>query len=297
MRELPLMREGSELFQYHRKIKGDKRQVVPMTTHLIYQTSIEYEVYAIGSLMRGVEYAEETYEDAFNRRYDFSLDPVDVVSPRKKGSEVFFIRLQLEPWMSRDDDQPSAPGIGTDVKIQTRDNTFIGRIVSMRAYIIIMKVKRVKGTDVLVLTEQSGFFRFGNDASKYVAERQAIRGVMWGRMGISQDNWFKAILLAHENAAMSHQAIGIPRPYVRIEAYQRLNEIQKQAFLYGISFGQSPRARITIIQGPPGTGKTEVILTLVLRAMMANEPILICAEQNSAVRLCAGVLNAYFKEA
>ena len=96
VRDLPLIREGSELFQYHQKIKGDKFQVVPRTIHFIYQTPIDYEVYAIGSLMRNVEYAEKTYENAFNRRYDFSLDSVGVVNPRSRRSDTFFIRLQLE---------------------------------------------------------------------------------------------------------------------------------------------------------------------------------------------------------
>lgn len=113
VRELPFMQEGSELFQYHQKIKEDKLQVVSMTTHLIYQTPIDYEVYAIGSLMKGVEYAKKTYKNAFNSRYNFSFDFVGVVNPRKRGWDTFFIRLQLEPWMFRDDGLPSVPEIGT----------------------------------------------------------------------------------------------------------------------------------------------------------------------------------------
>ena len=294
--EFPLMREGTELFQYHQKLRGDKSQVMPMIAHEIYQSAIEYEVYAIGSLMRSVQYAEESYEHAFNRYYEFSLDLSGIAASRKAASSVYFIQLQVEPWMSDTDNLPSAPGVGTDVKIQSQDNIFLGRIVSTRAYNVIMKVKRVRGTDALILNEKRGLFTFGNASSKFVAERQAIRGVMWGRLGIPQKNWFKAILLGHENLAMSDQSIGISKPHPSIDAHERLNSNQKVAFLHGISFGVSSRARLTIIQGPPGTGKTAVILAFILRAMICGEKILVCAETNSAVRLCAGVLNTYLKD-
>ena len=95
---------------------------------------------------------------------------------------------------------------------------------------------------------------------------------------------------------MSHQSIDIFKPHSRIEAHERFNDIQKTSFLHDISFEQSLRARLTIIQGPPVTEKTEVILTLILRAMMCNETILVCAETNSAVRLCGDVSNVYLKD-
>lgn len=49
-----------------------------------YLTSIEYEVFAIESLLKSVQSAEDAYNDAFNRFYQFILDSIDIVSPKRE---------------------------------------------------------------------------------------------------------------------------------------------------------------------------------------------------------------------
>ena len=41
VRDLPLLRKGSELFQYHQKIKKDKSEVVPMTIRSMSCTALD----------------------------------------------------------------------------------------------------------------------------------------------------------------------------------------------------------------------------------------------------------------
>lgn len=101
-----------------------------------------------------------------------------------------------------------------------------------------LAVKRVKkGTDALLLNEQCGYFQFGNAASKFVAIRQAIRGLLRRTMGISENKWFKSLLLAHENTTMLHQSIDIAKSYPRIETRERFKDIQKSVILQSITFG------------------------------------------------------------
>jgi hypothetical protein len=60
-------------------------------------------MFGMGSLLRVVEIARDAYNDAFNRSYQFTLDPIDVGFPQRRGSESYFIRLRVEPWMSSGD--------------------------------------------------------------------------------------------------------------------------------------------------------------------------------------------------
>lgn len=198
--------------------------------------------------------------------------------------------------MSSGDDLPCAPGVGTDVTIRIQDWDFSGRILSVERYDLVMEVRQTVGTGGFILKEQRGYFCFGNPDPPFIAVRQAISGVMWGRVGIPEDNWLKKILLAHENLAMRGQSIDTSTPHPAIHAHQHLNNHQKEAFLHATSFGESLRARLTIIEGPPGTGKTAVLLALIIRAMASKESILICAETNFTVRNCARVLVQYLKD-
>jgi hypothetical protein len=287
------MIEGSELAQYHRKLRKTEFEVVPMTRLDHYQSPIEYEVFAMGSLMREAEFARETYESAFNRTYQYTLDPAHEVFPQKKGSNTYFIRIRAEPLVASTDNLPFAPGIGTDVTIVTPENEFLGNVISTDQYLLIMEVKCLKGRESLVLNDQQGHFTFGNPQPAFRAARQAIRGLMWGRPNIPPLNWLQKLLLAHENAAISRHGPGKFRAILPIEAHTRLNPDQQNAFFHGASFGESPKARLTIVQGGPGTGKTAVILALILNAMRTKKKILLSAETNFAVRLCVGVLNTY----
>ena len=296
VRDLPSLEEGTELSQYHRRLNNPNFEIVPMVYFDRYLTPIEYEVFAIGSLLRSVEGARAAYSEAFNGFYQFSLDPTDGVFPQRKGSQTFFIRLVLEPWMFSSDTLLLAPNVGTDVTIRTQESEFFGRILTVERYVLVMEVKRTLGTGALVLSEQRGNFRFGNPDTPFIAVRQAISGVMWGRLGIPEKNWLKILLLAHENAAISSQSIGTPRSHPSIVAHNRLNDSQRRAFVCATSFGESLKARLTVIEGPPGTGKTAVLLAIIVRALACGERILICAETNFAVRSCASILIKYVKE-
>lgn len=293
--EVPDLSDGSELLQYHQRTKQERPEVVPMTYLDTYKAPIEYEVFAVGSLMRSVEYARDTYESAFNRIYDFSLDSVDVVYPEKRGCDTYFVQLEIDPWILKGHELAFGPSIGVDVRIRAEGCTFVGRILSSDNHTIIMEVRRTEGTGAMILNNQRGYFEFGNPYAAYRAIRQAIRGLMWGRVDLPQDNWMKDLLLAHENVSMIHQSIGTASTHPPIHAHDRLNEDQKEAFVNGKSFGTSLRSRLTIIEGPPGTGKTSVIIALIIRAMACRQKILVCTETNYAVRLCAGMLNTYLK--
>lgn len=130
---------------------------------------------------------------------------------------------------------------GTDVAIRTRHAEFVGRVVSTEDHSPIMDVKRCKGTDAIALNDQFRHFTFGNPNPAFVAVRQAIREVMWGRANIPPTNWLKNLLLTHENAFIGSQDPGnsVQNPKITIRAYDRLNEDQKAAFIAGSSFGAS----------------------------------------------------------
>lgn len=103
-------------------------------------------------------------------------------------------------------------------------------------------------------------------------------------------------MLAHENATISKQSIGTPRSHPPIAAHNRLNDSQRRAFVCVTSFGESLRARLTVIEGPSRIEKTAVLLAIIVRALACGKRIFICAEINFAVRNCVSVLIKYLKE-
>jgi hypothetical protein len=145
----PDMIEGSELAQYHQKLRKTEFEVVSMTRLDHYQSPIEYKVFAMSSLMREAEFARETYESAFNKTYQYTLDPAHEVFPQKKGSNTYFIRIRAEPLVVSTDNLLFASGIGTDVTIVTPENEFLGNVISTDQYLLIMEVKCSKGRESL----------------------------------------------------------------------------------------------------------------------------------------------------
>lgn len=111
------MMEGSEIAQYHQKVKQDKStfEVFPMTSLINYLTPMGYEVFAIGSLMRGLEVARTAYEATFNRSYNFTLEPLETAFTKLQTSETFLVRLTVEPLTAVQGDIPFVPFPGTDV--------------------------------------------------------------------------------------------------------------------------------------------------------------------------------------
>lgn len=266
-----------------------------MTYLNYYLTPIECEVFLTGSLMRGVEHQQKVYEQTFNRRYDFSLTPVDAILRRPRDSESYFTSLFVKPSIATDD-LPIAPAVGTDVLIETEDPKFVGSILAVRHFDICLEVRRTRGIGGLVLTDQTGYVKFGNSEAAFLNARQAIRGLMWGRHNVPQNNWMKELLLGHENDSLIDQSVGNLRAGSSRTRYDVLNEQQKMAFDLGARFGSSLRARLTIIQSPPGTGKTAVLVNLIIRALSNNERVLVTAETNHAVQTVAGGLISLAKD-
>lgn len=202
VQDLPFLTEDSELLQYHQK-SYEKNLLIVLVVYLDhYLTPIEYEVFEMRNLFKRVETSRDACNDAFTRSYQFTLDSTDTVLHQRRGSDSYFVRLQIQPWMSNGDVLPFASRIGTDVIIRIHDCYFSGRILSVERYVLIMKIKRTIGTAALILNEQHDYFRFGNLDAPFVIVRPTTRDVMWERVSILEDNWPKRIWQAHENLTM-----------------------------------------------------------------------------------------------
>jgi hypothetical protein len=172
------MIEDSELAQYHRKLRKTEFEVVSMTRLNHYQSLIEYEIFAMSSLMREAEFARETYESAFNRTYQYTLDSAHEMFSQKKGSNTYFIRIRVESLIASIDNLLFASGIDTDVTIVTSENEFLENVISTNQYLLIMKIKCLKEREFLVLNDQQEHFTFENSQSTFRAARQIIRDLM-----------------------------------------------------------------------------------------------------------------------
>ncbi len=287
------MIEDSELAQYHRKLRKTEFEVVSMTRLNHYQSLIEYEIFAMSSLMREAEFARETYESAFNRTYQYTLDSAHEMFSQKKGSNTYFIRIRVESLIASIDNLLFASGIDTDVTIVTSENEFLENVISTNQYLLIMKIKCLKEREFLVLNDQQEHFTFENSQSTFRAARQIIRDLMWRRLNILSLNWLQKLLLTHENAAIFRHDSKKFRAIFSIEAHTRLNFDQQNVFFHDASFEESLKTRLTIVQSSSKTRKIAMILVLILNVMRIKKKILLTAKINFVVRLCVSVLNTY----
>lgn len=145
VRDLPPMVERSEIAQYHRRIKQKLGFEISSMTHLDrYLTSMEYEVFAIGALMRGAKFARASYEDAFNGFYEFFLQSVDVVLSGLRGLETFIIQLNVESYTFDVQDSTFASLPRIDVVTKSRSAEFVERVLIMKDYQLIYRGKAIQ---------------------------------------------------------------------------------------------------------------------------------------------------------
>lgn len=117
--DLPHLTTQNEIGQYHAKLnqKGPEFEVESMTSFIHYLISMEYEVFAMGTLMKNVEYARASYEEAFNETYSFQLKSVDMIFSHMRGSEFFVIRLEVKPYILSNLESSFASLSSTNVNI------------------------------------------------------------------------------------------------------------------------------------------------------------------------------------
>lgn len=225
-------------------------------------------------------------------RLSLNADREELPPPPEPGK--YCSTLQDPPITNRPDNT------GTHVELEVRLDTFgpvekfVGRTIAGTfgdsEYDVGMIVKRLGGRGGFVLVEHVGRFRFGPAEAQTSEMRSAVRRVMYGGNGVSQNNWLKKILLLHDIPRGRGQMFrsNLAEEFIR---HQPLIAVQEEAFRDAVGVpGTTLRSRLSIVQGSPGTGKTNLSCVIMRFYLLQNVNVLFIAASNQAVDIAAGRL-------
>ena len=302
---LPPNSQGSQLWHHHHDQTDtdtdDEKKIYPMQTARVrFMNTRDYEIFVVGSLLRSLEAQEKLYENHWNGKYDYTMNPPQDLAFAVRSNKTYIITLELHARnFDYNKDAPPPPDVGTEVTVRDGDDEFSGVLHAVDDdNIVTMLVTRTKGTGAMLLDDRSGHFFFGKQSAPYVEAKKAINQALYFTPIPGFVPLIRTLALAQENQTI--QALD-PEPLVAgwRQHFPQLNFQQDLALRQSCELGDRRHLNfhINLIQGPPGTGKTHVVSQAVMDAVDKGHKILVAAETRFATNADAAAIQKAFDKA
>ncbi|KAL2834982.1 P-loop containing nucleoside triphosphate hydrolase protein [Aspergillus cavernicola] len=278
-----------------------------------------YEVVKVGGLLREAEYKTQTYEGAWNGRYEYMLYPISTVHGVNVQSMDSYFYAVLRPLERSNIDNlidgggmPPEPGTPVQIAEETQasqavqagqpststpraPNRWFGIVITtttlpnvqMEPNQICVRVKRPPSLQTGSVLVMRGKVIFGQPNPIFIGTRGAIRSAMYGNsgLGIPYRNKLKMLLLGRSNSLVKRfppkqQPYYAPGQMYLNSIRQTVNTQQLLAIDKSLVRFTSHRDFVTLITGPPGTGKTTVSASIAKHFIQEKKKVLIVAGSN-----------------